>query len=104
MTYRVTLSPGARTQLEEIVVWLLENRGDAATVSFSDDYEKCVETLEEMPLFRPLHDTLPYRHAAVGRYGHTLWYQVVDDQVFIRGFAHARMSLSTIRERMDDDG
>ena len=101
MKYFVSFSPDADRQFTEILVWLADNAEPDVVQLFIDDLEKLRDLLEETPLFRPVHDALPYRHASIGRFEYTVWYQVIEERVEITCFAHGRMNLSTVRERLD---
>jgi plasmid stabilization system protein ParE len=99
--YSVSFSPDADHQFTEILAWLAGNAGPDVAQLFIDDFEKLRDLLEETPLFRPVHDVLLYRHASVGRFEYTVWYQVIEERVEIACFAHGRMNLSTVRQRID---
>lgn|GEM_PF-3023449 len=83
----------------------MDHAGSDVAQLFIDEVEALSSVLEKMPLFRPVHDVLPYRHATIGRFEHTIWYQVIEPEarVEIACFAHGRMSLSTVRQKIGDE-
>jgi plasmid stabilization system protein ParE len=100
-SFIVDLSPRANRQLDEIIIWLVENAGRDVAQVLIEDFEHLLDVLEEMPLLRPVHDTLPYRRSSIGRFDYTAWYQVDGNHhVTIIGFTHSRMGLPTVTARL----